>query len=88
MNLKKIFAFGFLSLSIGLSIYSHQDQTIQFEFGMDAIEALASGEDEGDHLTCYCALMSDNNCAVNNNGSSKCASGNNVRCWEYDRNCN
>jgi hypothetical protein len=51
------------------------------------IEALASEED-GTSLSCYCALMSDSSCAVNNNGSSLCASGVNVKCWEYNRNCN
>ena len=40
------------------------------------------------NLTCYCALMSDQSCAVNNNGSSVCAGGENVKCWEYNRNCN
>lgn len=57
------------------------------------IEALANleGDDPGmgaPYLKCYCALMSDNSCAVNNNGSSVCAGGYNVKCWDYDRNCN
>ena len=52
------------------------------------VEALANGEEGGANLTCYCALMSDQNCAVNNNGSSVCAGGENIKCWEYNRNCN
>ncbi len=39
-------------------------------------------------LRCYCALLSDHSCAVNNNGSSVCASGVNVTCWSYNNNCN
>ncbi len=52
------------------------------------VEALTAHESGGDILYCYCALMSDANCATNNNGSSKCASGVNVKCWEYNNNCN
>ena len=46
------------------------------------------GGEEGEYITCYCALMSSSSCAVNNNGRNKCAGGVNVKCWEYNRNCN
>ncbi|MDE6450988.1 MAG: hypothetical protein K2L23_01615 [Odoribacter sp.] len=55
---------------------------------LSGVEALTEGEVGGDILYCYCALTSDANCAVNNNGFSKCASGVNVKCWEYNNNCN
>jgi hypothetical protein len=51
------------------------------------VEGISQGEG-GPNLTCYCALMSDQNCAVNNNGSSVCAGGQNAHCWEYNQNCN
>lgn len=58
------------------------------EILLDDIEALTQEGGSGETLNCYCALMSDQSCAVNNNGSSKCATGPNVKCWEYNNNCN
>lgn len=56
---------------------------------LDDIEALAEQESGStENLNCYCVLLSDQSCAVNNNGSSKCATGPNVKCWEYNNNCN
>lgn len=51
------------------------------------VESLSSSEnDDIDKLTCHCSLIRSNNCATDNWGS-ECASGKNVHCWNYKRNC-
>lgn len=50
-------------------------------------ESLASSEESDvDKLTCHCSLISSKSCAVDNWGA-ECASGKNVHCWFYNRNC-
>lgn len=52
------------------------------------IEALSNPESGqgGTSLTCHCSLINDESCAVDNWGRT-CATGVNVKCWEYDNNC-
>ena len=64
-----------------------KDLKTNFDLLIAHVEGISRGEG-GPNLTCYCALMSDQNCAVNNNGSSVCAGGTNAHCWEYNQNCN
>lgn len=52
------------------------------------VEALADGEKSTVEVSCYCALLSSQNCAVNNHSSYLCAGGPGVMCAEYDTNCN
>lgn len=77
-------SLGFMAYSLDkANNYSNDDLLLS------EVEALAEqGESGADILYCYCALMSDSNCAVNNHGSSKCTSGANVKCCEYNNNCN
>ena len=52
-------------------------------------EALAPSEGSGsdvDKLQCFCSLWRSQNCATDNWGS-ECASGKNISCWYYNRNC-
>ena len=50
-------------------------------------ESLAPTEESDVYkLTCYCSLLHSQNCATDNWGS-ECASGKNVKCWTYNRNC-
>lgn len=58
------------------------------EILLEDVEALTKESGSGEIINCYCALMSDQSCAVNNNGSSKCVSGVKAKCWEYNNNCN
>jgi hypothetical protein len=51
-------------------------------------EALADGEPSTIDLTCYCALLTDSSCAVNNHSFYACAGGVNVMCANYNSNCN
>jgi hypothetical protein len=68
---------------------SMNNSTPVSDMTLENVEALAQNEDPGQViLKCYCALMSDASCAVNNNRSSVCASGVNVKCREYNNNCN
>lgn len=87
MKPRIIIAVSLLVFSIGFNCISYKENDTAKYFGISDIEALARGESE-EYLKCYCALLTDSNCAVNNNGSSVCAGGNNVKCWEYNRNCN
>lgn len=88
MKSRIFIALSFLICSIGLNFFSYESDDAASYFKFSNIEALANGGESTGYIRCYCALMSDNNCAVNNNGSSVCASGDNVKCWEYDGNCN
>ncbi len=73
----------------GYTAYDQATMTDAERMLMANLEALTSGDEGGGaYIKCYCALMSDANCAVNNNGSSVCAGGENIECWNYDRNCN
>ncbi|SHE31908.1 hypothetical protein SAMN05444349_101143 [Bacteroides faecichinchillae] len=74
-------------VSISINVWKGSKNDDFRDVVLNQLDALANDE-TGDHITCYCALASDNNCAANNNGSSKCAGGTNIKCWEYDRNCN
>lgn len=75
--------------AISVNICSDSKNKAITDIILNSLEALADDESSsGEHITCYCALASDANCAVNNNGSSKCAGGTNIKCWEYNRNCN
>lgn len=90
---KKIMAFSLLAIAIAVNVFTLNGNNVIQSLESITIEALANleGDDSGmgaPYLKCYCALMSDNSCAVNNNGSSVCAGGYNVKCWDYDRNCN
>lgn len=49
-------------------------------------EVLAQGE-SGIMLVCRCSKTTNQNCATNNWGDP-CAGGENVRCWDYNLNCN
>lgn len=49
-------------------------------------EALAQGE-SGIMLVCKCSRITKQNCATNNWGAN-CAGGVNIRCWDYNLNCN
>ncbi len=77
-----------ISLTCMYSVFTNTVNRVDGSLFLSDVEALTAGESGGDILYCYCALMSDSNCAVNNNGASKCASGVNVRCWEFNNNCN
>jgi hypothetical protein len=95
-NMKKIILGGIAAVVIAVLAavnvkLNSQSENLLSDLALANVEALASGETSGGggaYLTCYCSLMSDQNCAVNNNGSSVCAGGENIRCWEYNRNCN
>lgn len=52
---------------------------------MPNVEAMSNTESGASILTCRCSWRNDD-CAVNNNGDT-CATGYNVKCWEYDENC-
>lgn len=86
MRFLRIIAIFLLAVAVGLNVYSKKAE--YFDLDLAGIEAIADSEPSGTYLTCYCALTSDQNCAVNNMGSSVCAGGNNVHCWDYNRNCN
>lgn len=90
---KKILAYSLLAVAITINVFTTTSRNIIQSLDSIVVEALANSEIDdpgmgGAYLKCYCALMSDNSCAVNNNGSSVCAGGYNVKCWDYDRNCN
>lgn len=90
-NKKKVTLLTMMTISLICMFYTFTTTTnhIDRSLVLSSVEALTADEGGGgDILYCYCALMSDSNCAVNNNGSSKCASGVNVKCWEYNNNCN
>ncbi|GAA6368984.1 MAG: hypothetical protein IJ340_10240 [Odoribacter sp.] len=91
MNKKRtvLLATMFMSLMCMYYTFTKTTDHVNGALLLSGVEALTAGETGGgDILYCYCALMSDASCAVNNNGSSKCASGVNVKCWEYNNNCN
>jgi hypothetical protein len=73
--------------AVNVNLNSQSDNLLS-DISLANVEALAQEGGGGAYLTCYCALMSDANCAVNNNGSSVCAGGENIQCWNYNRNCN
>ena len=87
-KIKRLMVASLLLFAVCFSVYSFsKGEKTFFEFNMNSVEAMADDE-TGAYLTCYCAWWSDNNCAVNNNGSSVCAGGYNAHCWDYNRNCN
>ena len=87
--MKRIIAVSLFICAIVANLSVDKNENSILEFCLTTIESLAGTERAVvPTLTCYCALMSDQSCAVNNNGSSVCAGGENVKCWEYDRNCN
>ena len=91
MNKKRtvLLATMFMSLMCMYYTFTKTTDHVNGALLLSGVEALTAGETGGgDILYCYCALMSDASCAVNNNGSSTCASGVNVKCWEYNNNCN
>ena len=90
-NKKRLFLLVVMAISFVGMLHTFSDSSKNWDTSLflSDVEALTAGESGGgDILYCFCALMSDNSCAVNNNGSSKCASGVNVQCWKYNNNCN
>lgn len=89
-NKKRFILLGVMLASFIGMCYTFSDSDNEFNDALflSGVEALTAGESGGVILYCYCAWMSDHNCAVNNNGSSVCASGVNVECWKYNNNCN
>ena len=66
-----------ISLTCMYSVFTNTVNRVDGSLFLSDVEALTAGESGGDILY-----------AVNNNGASKCASGVNVRCWEFNNNCN
>ena len=86
-NLKKVACrLLFAAAMVGAITVAFQTKSVNYVVNSE-IEALTS-EEPGETITCYCALLTDESCAVNNHSKYVCASSkNNVKCWEYDGNC-
>lgn len=89
MKQKLIFSISIVSMALYFG-FTSQNNVNKQELLLNEIEALTNNDNgaAAAYITCYCALMSDSNCAVNNNGSNVCAGGPNIKCWDYNRNCN
>lgn len=86
-NLKKVACrLLFAAAMVGAITVAFQTKSVNYVVNSE-IEALTC-EEPGETITCYCALLTDESCAVNNHSKYVCASSkNNVKCWEYDGNC-
>ena len=88
-TLRKIIAISLFVCAIVANVLAERNEETFLGVNLSLVDSFASTERAlVPVLTCYCALMSDQSCAVNNNGSSVCAGGENAKCWEYNRNCN
>lgn len=87
-NLKKVACrLLFAAAMVGAITVAFQTKSVNYVVNSE-IEALTC-EEPGQTITCYCAVLEDESCAVNNHTKYVCASGKNtVKCWEYGRNCN
>lgn len=77
----RIFIVATLCLMGGVALWAKQQPANElFRNDVEALTWETGDGDIGVIIRCYCALLSDHSCAVNNNGSSVCASGVNVTC--------
>ena len=84
---KKILLLCSLSaIVISLAITVVTSSNNSFKECLVPTEVLAQGE-SGIMLICKCSKTTKQNCATNNWGT-ECAGGMNVRCWDYNLNCN
>ena len=84
---KYITCAAILGIAVSICIFPKNKTDDATVLVAEGIEALSDGDNNDvDKLICQCSWYNDNSCAVDNWGS-ECASGKNVHCWEYNKNC-
>ena len=73
---------------VGYSVYNDMQNPNLENFYLTDVEALATGgESGGEYINCFCSLTTAQVCSTLNKNGSKCAAGENVKCWDYNANC-